>query len=72
MKISNDQNRIELDDGTVLLAKSAVNFVSEECQSACASCELRPLNSLCKEAPCCPQERNDRRDVIFIKEQPNA
>lgn len=72
MKISNDQNRIELDDGTVLVTADADQYVNHECLSACIECELRPLNSLCDKVPCIAPERNDRRDVIFIKEQPNA
>ncbi|MGL5309426.1 MAG: hypothetical protein ACRDAL_02360 [Plesiomonas shigelloides] len=72
MKISNDQNRIELDDGTVLVADEAAKYVNAKCLSACIECELRPLNSLCNKAPCIAPERNDRRDVIFIKEQSNA
>ncbi|MGL5729403.1 MAG: hypothetical protein ACRCYD_16320 [Plesiomonas sp.] len=72
MKISNDQNRIELDDGTVLVADEAAKYVNAKCLSACAECELRAHNSLCMNTPCFPDVRNDRRDVIFIKEQSNA
>lgn len=71
MKISPDQNTITLDDGTVLVASEADKYVSVECPSACAECELRPLNSLCNKAPCIAPERNDRRDIIFIKEPKN-
>lgn len=71
MKISPDQNTITLDDGTALVSSDADQYVSVECPAVCASCELRPLNSLCEAAPCNTNERNDRRDVIFIKEPKN-
>lgn len=71
MKISPDQNTITLDDGTVLVTSDADQYVSVECPSACAECELRSYNSICMITPCFPDVRNDRRDVIFIKEPKN-
>ena len=71
MKIPPDQHTITLDDGTVLVAADADQYVSAKCPSACAECELRAYNSLCINTPCFPDVRNDRRDVIFIKEPKN-
>lgn len=71
MKISPDQNTITLDDGAVLVASDADQYVSVECPLACAECELRAYYSLCMNAPCFPDARSDLRDVIFIKDPKN-
>ncbi|MGL5283250.1 MAG: hypothetical protein ACRC8W_16160 [Plesiomonas shigelloides] len=66
MKISNDQNRIELDDGTVLVAKDP-SFL-------CDGCFFVGDDGYCsnEEAPCIAATRSDELEKIFIKEQPNA
>lgn len=63
MKISNDQNRIEFDDGEVLVSKSPLHH------SGCYECAFY-LEEIyvCHNVPCRPAERNDGLEKIFIKE----
>ncbi|MGL5566654.1 MAG: hypothetical protein ACRDC4_13105 [Plesiomonas sp.] len=69
MKISNDQNRIELDDGTVLVAKDSDVALCDGCHFDAATA---PEHYCEGNVPCWSCDRKDNRTVIFIKEQPNA
>ncbi|MGL5488545.1 MAG: hypothetical protein ACRDC6_19960 [Shewanella sp.] len=72
MKISNDQNRIELDDGTVLVASGVAGFLDDDTPK-CDGCYARDSRpDVCLKMPCCDNERVDGVNKIFIKEQPNA
>ncbi|MGL4752503.1 MAG: hypothetical protein ACRCXB_08825 [Aeromonadaceae bacterium] len=69
MKISNDQNRIELDDGTVLIGIPSEEW---ECTGCHFNYEGSPCHPWTKDIPCLSSERKDDTSKIFIKEQPNA
>lgn len=61
MKISDDQNTITLDDGTILVAAPMPT-----CGSACKVCHFdATLN--CDDIPCAYWERTDNDNVIFIQ-----
>jgi hypothetical protein len=55
MKISEDQNEIELDSGAKFIAEDGVE---------CFLCSLLSLSN-CDEVPCCAEDRGDGCDVIF-------
>ena len=60
MMISEDENTVTLEDGTVLVAAEQSNFNCEECF----------LNNIsCDSVKCLKEERNDGRDVIFVKKE---
>ena len=63
MIISDDQNTITLDDGTVLVAKE---------QDGCDGCVLLTRKHpaiRCSFLLCCAPMRKDRRNMIFIKKE---
>lgn len=71
MKISDDQNTITLDDGTLLVADDVRKYYGVNCASYCSMCALSGIKPLCSKAPCGFNDRNDMKSVIFIKEQKN-
>ena len=63
--MSKDQNTIMLDDGTRLVAVD----VNDDSESGCEGCYFGSFGyrDFCTDVPCCPFDRGDKRDVIFVE-----
>ena len=68
MTMSDDENTVTLDDGTVLVAKQQCD------KESCAGCyffESGDDSLTCEGLSCIGYDRQDGRDIIFVKEGDN-
>lgn len=70
MKISEDQNRIDLGNGLILVSVGIGHC--RETSRRCNDCDFMAMNIRCSRIPCGGISRADGRDKIFIREKSNA